>query len=152
MAMSFFGLVIIAIAISGVFVFGPGFIAAVVAHRKGYRPWFWILSLGLVGMLVTLFMPGLVRATTPEQREQWESRADWTGGLLSGCTFLGMFVFPVVGVLFFARAVTLMGAPPAPPPPTTAPPSITIEEQMRDVEKMEAVPITEQPESDGKSE
>jgi nitric oxide reductase large subunit len=116
-----FGIIFVALALGGALVLGPGLVSAVVAHRKGYRPWFWILSCGLVGMLVTLLIPGLDQAATPEQRERWESRADWTGGLLSGFTFLFMGLLPTLGLVFFVgawRAAPMMkpGAIPTPPP------------------------------------
>lgn len=64
--------------------------SCIVAQRKGYRPWFWPLSLGPVGAMVILLKTPLARATTPEMREAWDQRADWTGGILSAMTFLFM--------------------------------------------------------------
>ncbi|MDB5342973.1 MAG: hypothetical protein JWP89_1350 [Schlesneria sp.] len=151
MAMSFFGIIFIAMAVGSLIILGPGLVSAVVAQRKGYRPWFWILSFGLVGLLVTALMPGLGKAATPEQREHWETRADWTGGVLSVCTFMLMFVFPLMGALFFVGVSAPMAGPAIPRPPVMAPP-IVVEESMMEVEKMEVVPSTDQPESDGKSE
>ena len=77
--------------------FGMGLIAACLAWVKGYRPWFWLISLGPVGALLMLLRPNLNRATTPEEREEWEQRADWTGGILSGIT------------LFFAMGLSILG-------------------------------------------
>jgi 4-amino-4-deoxy-L-arabinose transferase-like glycosyltransferase len=150
MAMSFFGIVFIAMAVGSLLILGPGLVSAVVAHRKGYRPWFWILSSGLVGLLVTVLMPGLGKADTPEQRERWETRADWTGGILSACTFMLMFVFPVIGALFFVSVSAPMAGPAIPIPPTMAP-LITVEEPM-DAEMLEVVPSADQPTLDGKRE
>lgn len=147
--MGIFGIFFIAMAVGCLLVLGPGFIAAVVAHRKGYRPWFWVLSCGLVGLVVTAVMPPIRRAETPELRERWETRADWTGGILSGITFMLMFVFPIMGGLFFVGVTAPMGRPAALlAPPPTVPPPITVEPEVLDVDKMEPAPA----EADGKSE
>ena len=95
--------------------FAPGLVAAVVARHKGYRPWFWLLSFGPVGMIWILLKPNLRQATTPEERERWETSADWTGGVLSGFAFFLMFGFPMIAVLgFFSMRL-------APPPPMPLP-------------------------------
>ena len=90
--------------------FGPGFIAALLAQKKGYRPWFWLISLGPVGTLWMLLKPNLRHATTPEERDQWETHADWTGGILSGFTLFFLMGLPLFGVLAFYRVVAM---PPA---------------------------------------
>ena len=151
MAMSFFGIVFIVMAVGSLLILAPGLVSAVVAHRKGYRPWFWILSFGLVGLLVTALMPGLGKADTPEQRERWETRADWTGGILSACTFMLMFVFPVMGALFLVGVRAPMAGPAVPRAPLMAP-SIAVEEAMPEVETLETTPNTNQPESNDNRE
>ncbi len=148
MVIGLFGIILVAATVGGLVILGPGLVSAVVAHRKGYRPWFWIFSLGLVGLLVTALMPGLRRADTPELRDRWETRADWTGGILSALTFTLTFLIPLMGAMLF---VGLPVAKPL-PRPLIAPPSIAVEESMMEVEQMEAVPSTDQPESDGKTE
>jgi hypothetical protein len=86
--------------------FGFGLLAAWMAWRKGYRPWFWLLSLGPIGALSMLLRPNLNRAETPEEREKWEQRADWTGGILSGVSLFFVMALPLVGMLvFFSLAV-----------------------------------------------
>ena len=103
-------------------VFGPGLVAAVIAWQKGYRPWFWLLSFGPVGMFWMLFKPSLDKATTPEERERWESRADWTGGVLSGFTSFVMFGIPLIAVVgYFSMSLT-----PAAPRPVPAAPPMTV--------------------------
>nr|UXE45622.1 hypothetical protein Hi04_10k_c5016_00031 [uncultured bacterium] len=92
----------IAILASTVF-FGCGLLSCVIAQRKGYRPWFWPLSLGPVGTLLILAKASLSRATTPEIRETWERRADWTGGVLSGLTLLLMC--PAAFIVLFGISV-----------------------------------------------
>lgn len=99
---------IITFAASAVF-FGCGLISCVVAQRKGYRPWFWPLSLGPVGTLVIIAKAPLSRATTPEIREVWDRRADWTGGMLSGLSLCFMWAAAVI-VLF---GINVFPAPPA---------------------------------------
>src|ERR1700742_5028468 len=96
MGVSFLGLIL-----AGGLLLGSGLISAVIAHQKGYRPWYWILSSGLLGTLIILIMPRLGRASTPEQRDKWEARADWTGGILSGLTFLAMFFVVMLVAMFF---------------------------------------------------
>ena len=90
-----------------------GLFAACLAWMKGYRPWFWLISLGPVGALSMLLRPNLNRATTPEEREQWEQRADWTGGILSGFSLFFMMAMPIAGVLaiFSLRSVAVGPAP-----------------------------------------
>lgn len=81
--------------------FGFGLIAGMIAWYKGYRPWFWLLSMPPIGFLVIALIPGLGRATTPEERERMESRADWTGGILSGFTLVPMFALPLIGAMLY---------------------------------------------------
>jgi hypothetical protein len=104
-----YGLLIITSAL----VFGPGLISGLIAWNKGYRPWFWLLSFGPLGTLIVALTPALSRATTPEERERMESRADWTGGILSGFTVMPMFALPVLGALYFFS----FSAPMVPPTP-----------------------------------
>lgn len=130
------GLIFLVMAVSSATVVGLGLIAGVVAHQKGYRPWFWMLSFGLLGLLVTVLMPGLRQARTPEERDRWEMRADWTGGLLSASTFMVMFVLPVLaGISFFVRFSSPMAGPPIPPPAPILVPYQTGELQDAEVEK-----------------
>jgi hypothetical protein len=113
--------VLILFACLGVF-FGSGFLAAFVAHGKGYRPWFWLLALGPVGLLLLLIKPPLRSAATPEERERWERRADWTGGILSVGTFFLLFALPAFALFGFA---SFRVARVAPPPATGVPPTAT---------------------------
>lgn len=144
------GVIFVVLAAGSALVLGPGLVAAVVAHRKGYRPWFWILSCGLAGLLVTALMPGLGKADTPEQRERWENRADWTGGILSTFTFMSMMLLPLIGslVLFGSVASVKSGFT----VPLNAPMSATIEGESVEVGEMETVPDVERPSIDGKTE
>lgn len=97
--------ILLLIVLLGCISFGAGLVSAVVARFKGYRPWFWVLSLGPVGLLLILVKPNLGKATTPEMREQWEQRADWTGGVLSCITlFFLIAALPVSGVWFYSFA------------------------------------------------
>jgi hypothetical protein len=127
-----------------ILVFGPGFLAAFIAWNKGYRPWFWLLAMGPIGLVWILATPAVVKATTPEQRERWETRTDWTGGILSGFTLLPMFALPLLGVLWFSavavRTTPVMIAP-APPPPIVAVPM-----------QAPLIEVIEQPEPPMKSE
>lgn len=138
--MSMFGMIFVLFGAASILVFGPGLIAAFVASSKGYRPWFWLLSLGPVGMLVIALKPSLGKAETPEEREAWETSADWTGGVLSGFTILPMFGFPLILVAGWLSYSSMAVAP----PPLPAGPVVT--ETMSD-EPVEALPA-EKPESE----
>lgn len=86
---------------------GCGLVSCVVAHAKGYRPWFWPLSLGPVGTLAILAKAPLSRAKTPEIREVWEQRTDWTGGILSGislCSMCAAALVTLFGISIFPSA------------------------------------------------
>jgi hypothetical protein len=145
------GISLLVLLVAGALLFAPGLLSAVVAHQKGYRPWFWILSCGLVGMLVTIFIPSLSRATNPEERERWEARADWTGGLLSGFTFLSMFGMPLLaGLFFFSARSSMVRALPTPPPPPIRGSVTTVEEPTGELETME--PVTSESQPNEKSE
>ena len=118
----FMGIIFLIGLLGSCLVFGPGLVAGVIAWQKGYRPWFWLLSFGPVGMILILFKPNLNKATTPEERERWESRADWTGGVLSGFTAFVMFGIPLIAVVgYFSMSLTPAAPRPVPPaPPMTA--------------------------------
>lgn len=94
-------------------VFGPGLLAGFVARQKGYRPWPWLLSMGPIGLLLVLLGKGLDQAKTPEEREQWESRSDWTGGILSGFTMFFVLLLPLSVMLlaFSWRSASIGPAP-----------------------------------------
>ena len=90
--------------------FVTGMISVSLAWMKGYRSWFWFVSMGPVGALLMLLWPNLNRATTPEERELWEQRADWTGGILSGITLFFAMAMPIVGMvaIFSLRSVAVI--------------------------------------------
>ena len=98
--------------LSGVF-FVSGMISVSLAWMKGYRPWFWLVSLGPVGAMLMISRRNLSCAATPEEREQWEQRADWTGGILSGITLFFAMGLPIVGMvaIFSLRSVAVGPAP-----------------------------------------
>jgi hypothetical protein len=113
---------------SSILVFGPGFLAAVIAWKKGYRPWFWFLAMGPIGLLWILLTPNIAQATTPEERERWETRTDWSGGILSGFTLLPMFALPLLGMAFYALAARPARAPMPVTPIAVTMPVVTVEE------------------------
>jgi hypothetical protein len=118
------GLVVLILFLSSCLLVGPGLYAALDAWMKGYRPWFWLVSLGPVGLLLMLLRPNLNQAKTPEERERWEQRANWTGGILSGVTlFCAIMPVPAVLVLYSVRstAVPRAAAVIVAPPPVSAP-------------------------------
>ena len=104
-----------------------GLFAACLAWMKGYRPWFWLVSLGPVGALLMISRRNLSCAATPEEREQWEQRADWTGGILSGITLFFAMGLPILGVLtFFSMGSVAIG----PAPTVIAVPAQPIEDEL----------------------
>ncbi|MBC8117044.1 MAG: hypothetical protein H7062_21825 [Candidatus Saccharimonas sp.] len=126
--------------------FGLGLVAAGVAYMKGYRPWFWLVSLGPIGAMSMLLRPNLNRATTPEEREQWEQRADWTGGILSGITLFFAMGLPIVGMLAFfsLRTVAVPSAP-----AMIAVPALPIEDELvkMPVTEPQVSPVESSPEA-----
>jgi MFS family permease len=128
-------------------VLGPGLLAAWIARKKGYRPWYWILAMGPVGLIVILCQPALETADTPEDRERWESRADWTGGVLSVIS-----AFPVFGLailILFTTVFLMRSVGPVPPPPIAAPTAAVLD-TITIQEPDSAEPMT--PEAPGTSE
>lgn len=111
--MGFFPMWIVLFFLTSSLFFGAGLIATCLAWKKGYRPWFWLISMGPIGLGLMLVKPNLSRATTPEQREQWEASADWMGGVLSGLSLFFLLAFPLLMMGFF---VGLARAPIAPAP------------------------------------
>jgi hypothetical protein len=104
-------MIVLILFLSSCLLFGPGLYAALDAWMKGYRPWFWLVSLGPVGLLLMLLRPNLKRATTPEEREQWEQRADWTGGILSGITLFFAMAMPIGGMMAIYSLRSVVTAP-----------------------------------------
>ena len=69
-----------------------------VATSKGYAPYFWLFASGPIGLVVICCLPNSKTATTPEQMELMQARANTTGAILSGIALLvvGMLLVPVV--------------------------------------------------------
>ena len=68
-----------------------------VARHKGYAPYFWLFASGPIGLIVICCLPSAKLATTPEQLELLQSRANTTGAILTGVALfvVAMLVFPV---------------------------------------------------------
>jgi hypothetical protein len=58
-----------------------------IAWHKGYAPYFWLFACGPIGLAVISCFPSAKTATTPEQLELMQSRANTTGAILSGIVF-----------------------------------------------------------------
>lgn len=69
-----------------------------VATAKGYAPYFWLFASGPIGLIVICYLPSAKNATTPEQMELMQARANTTGAILTGVALLvvGMLLVPVV--------------------------------------------------------
>lgn len=81
--------------------FGSGLLAALIAWKKGYSPWYWLFSMGPVGLVVIAATPSLDSAKTPELREIWETKARWVGGVMSGLVVIPMVSVAMLGFLLF---------------------------------------------------
>lgn len=103
-------------------IFGLGLVSGWIAWAKHYRPWYWLLSMGPIGTFVIAILPDLLSANTPEERDKLESKVNWTGGILSGMTFLPVVGLPVMGAIVFLsfRAAAPAPMPLIPPPGVTA--------------------------------
>lgn len=115
--------ILVLATLGSVLIFGPGLLAGLIAHQKGFRPWHWLVSAGPVGLVIVLFMPSRGDAKTPEQQADWENRYDWIGGLLSGITAILLFGFSLF-LIFTLLSVPSVAVPlPAPRPIPVPPPS-----------------------------
>lgn len=71
-----------------------------IAWSKGYAPYLWLFACGPLGLVVILCLPSSKRATTPEQMELMQSRANTTGAILTGVGFFVGLMLVVPAVLF----------------------------------------------------
>jgi len=75
-----------------------GIVAALAARNKGYKWYHWILSLGLIGMIVIFLMPDAKRpGLSEEERIKILKRGELTGGILSLVSIL-----LVLGLIFIS--------------------------------------------------
>lgn len=74
------------------------FVSPLIAWKKGYAPYFWLFACGPIGLIVIAILPSTKQATTPEDLEQMQARANTTGAILTGIAiFLSlMLIVPVV--------------------------------------------------------
>ncbi|MBC8116323.1 MAG: hypothetical protein H7062_18190 [Candidatus Saccharimonas sp.] len=71
-----------------------------VAWRKGYAPYYWLFACGPVGLIVICCLRSLKRAETPEEYERMETRANLTGGILTGIALFlsfGLISLAIIG-------------------------------------------------------
>lgn len=59
-------------------------ISPFVAWKKGYAPYYWLFACGPVGLVVVCCLRSLKLATTPEEYERMEVRANLIGSVLTG--------------------------------------------------------------------
>lgn len=93
---------------------GSSLLAPFVALTKRYKPWFWLLACGPIGLLTILCLPSLKVAKDPEEYEWFESRANWIGSILSSIAlFIGFIPLFVVlnKVLAPLRGTSALPAP-----------------------------------------
>lgn len=60
------------------FVFSP-----LIAMKKGYKPWFWLLACGPIGLTTIICLRPLKSAKDPVEYEWLENRANFIGAVLS---------------------------------------------------------------------
>jgi len=58
------------------------------ARRRGYNPWCWFLSAGLIGLLVLEFMPSPTAEGDAERAAKLRKRGNWVGGILAALTLV----------------------------------------------------------------
>lgn len=62
---------------------------AMIAKKKGFSPWAWVLAAGLIGLLVLYFMPSSKELGINEQTETDRRRAgNLCGALISIATLI----------------------------------------------------------------
>lgn len=73
-------------------------VSPIIAWRKGYAPYFWLFACGPIGLVVIAILPSTKQATTPEDLDQMQARANTTGAILSGIAFFIslMLIVPAV--------------------------------------------------------
>lgn len=59
-------------------------ISPFVAWKKRYAPYYWLFACGPVGLVVVCCLRSLKLATTPEEYERMEVRANLIGSVLTG--------------------------------------------------------------------
>jgi hypothetical protein len=80
-----------------------------IAMKKGYAPYYWLLACGPIGLMVIMSQAALKSAKNPEEYEQLENQANFTGAILSG---IAIFIAMVPVLL----AISARLHPPAAPP------------------------------------
>lgn len=91
-------------------VFGCMIVSPLIARQKGYTPYYWILALHPVGLIVIANLPPLRDAKTPEQHQQMEFGGNRTGKRLS---FIGLLLaVPLLVLTFQSLSRFLESQPP----------------------------------------
>ncbi len=77
-------------------------ISPFVAWKKGYAPYYWLLACGPVGLVVVCCLRSLKLATTPEEYERMEARANLIGSVLTGIAlFSSVSLFGLIVLMWF---------------------------------------------------
>ena len=77
---------------------GSLLLSPLIAIKKRYPPYYWLLACGPVGLIVIALLPPLKSAKDPEEYERFEARGNFIGAVLSAIAILvGMFL--VVAIL-----------------------------------------------------
>jgi hypothetical protein len=78
-----------------------GILAAFTARNKGYKWYYWILALGLVGLIVILLMPDTTKSgLSDDERIKMRNRGERTGGILS---VISILMIPVIFFIAYRR-------------------------------------------------
>jgi len=75
---------------------GSFILSPLIAMKKGYKPWFWVLACGPIGLVTIVYLPTLKTAKDPDEYERLENRANWMGGILS---WIAIFICSVPAVI-----------------------------------------------------
>ncbi len=77
-------------------------ISPFVAWKKGYAPYYWLFACGPVGLVVVCCLRSLKLATTPEEYERMEARANLIGSVLTGIAlFSSVSLFGLIVLMWF---------------------------------------------------
>ena len=81
-------------------VFGCMIMSPFIARSKGYAPYYWFLALHPVGLIVIANLAPLSKASTSDERERMEARANRIGSMLTGIALflsVGLTALAIVG-------------------------------------------------------
>jgi uncharacterized membrane protein YidH (DUF202 family) len=77
-----------------------GIPAAIIANAKGFRPWRWLLSLGIIGFIVVIcFASAEKKGLDPAESARRAEKANSIGAFLCGINIFFVIIF-ILAALF----------------------------------------------------